>query len=1157
MKPPIPVDTKERQAKASRPDLSAWVSANAGSGKTHVLAQRVIRLLLAGTPPSKILCLTYTKAAAANMSLRVFDTLAAWTRLDDATLAKKIADTGADPPDSVTLLRARQLFARTVETPGGLKIQTIHAFCERLLHLYPFEANVAAGFEVMADDQRDELLAAARQQAFAQAVQGEDNASSRWLEILARETSASGLDELIGEALKHRAAIVDALRAHQGAEAWGRALGRKLGLRSNDTAANLERAMTDDGIPPSEWKPVADALDQGSKNDQTLGGKLRTALAAANPADRTAAYLGFFFTQKGEPRGIGKTKIITKTLIKLEPGLLERLEAERDRLALLVDKRKAAHAVERSIALFSIVDRILQHYAQAKGLRGLLDFDDLIERTETLLTRSSAAWVLYKLDAGIDHILVDEAQDTSKGQWNILQAIVEDFMAGHGARQQTRTFFAVGDEKQSIYSFQGASPGMFDRMRRYFQNKMQGADKQFELVRLNLSFRSVPAVLASVDRVFEQPGVFTGVVAEQDQWTLHEAWKDKLPGLVEIWRPVAGTAVDDPESWELPLDRQDYRDPPVILARRIADTIADWQSPGSTEAVHDDETGLLRPIRPGDVLVLVRSRGALFEAVIRALKERGVRVAGADRIALTEHIAVEDLIAAGRASLLPEDDLTLACLLKSPLIGLDDDDLLELAPQRTGTLIEALQASAKPAHRAAAAQLDVWRRRAGALTPFRFYAELLGRDGGRRRMLARLGPEAGDAIDEFQRLALEHERTQAPSLTLFLHRLESADIQIKRDMEAAGDAVRVMTVHAAKGLEAKIVFLPDTFGAASGRHDPKLFDLDPDGQESWLLWGKGSGADPATLADLRTKRRVDEEQEQRRLLYVAMTRAEQRLYIAGCHGSRPPKDCWYNIVQAGLQPHAAETPAAWDAAETVLRLGTGAQIAGPVAPAFASTQPVALPVWLDQPAAFEAAAAPPISPSSALAAADQLDQRLDPAARFETGLALLAGRLTHALLQHLPQIPPERRREAGQRYLAARGGDLAPERRDALLVEALRLIDDPGLADLFGPGSQVEVSIAGRLERPGRKPLDVAGQIDRIVATSDAVLIADFKTGRPRPIADAPETYLAQLALYRAVLQPLYPGRSVRTLLVWTSDPNVLDVEPARLDAALARVLGA
>ena len=288
-------------------------------------------------------------------------------------------------------------------------------------------------------------------------------------------------------------------------------------------------------------------------------------------------------------------------------------------------------------------------------------------------------------------------------------------------------------------------------------------------------------------------------------------------------------------------------------------------------------------------MILVRSRGAFFEAMIRALKERGVPVAGADRLSLTEHIAVMDLMAAGRAALCPDDDFTLACVLKSPLIGLDDDDLMALAPAPKGHAAQGARGS-RTRHRTGAPPAGSTAGRSGR-PGSRLSASTRNcsaRTAGGGTLLGRLGPEAGDAIDEFVALTLAHERDGAPSLLAFLARLEGADLSIKRDMEAAGNAVRVMTVHAAKGLEAKIVILPDTCGVPSGRHDPKLFRLDPEaaGGTQAILWSPRADADAGPVAAARDAVRQRAIEEHNRLLYVAMTRAEERLYVAGYCGEK-------------------------------------------------------------------------------------------------------------------------------------------------------------------------------------------------------------------------------------------------------------------------------
>ena len=1124
----IPPATLAAQTRAADPAATAWVSANAGSGKTHVLTQRVIRLLLVGTPPSKILCLTFTKAAAANMSLRVFDTLSKWTVLDDAALEVEIRKTGA-PFSRPDLAFARRLFARTVETPGGLKIQTIHAFCERLLHLFPFEANVASHFRVIEDVEQAELLALARDKALGLALDDEDSPLGHALHLISGQTSAADFDALLQAVLGKRDKLMRGIEAMGGDLArYEGALRRTLGIDTNRTGAELEDDIVNAGLPPGRWLDYAARLDRGTTNDKKMAERFRAAAQATGEA-RRKSYEQVFFNKEMDPRA----KLTTAALDKSDPGLKDELTNELMRICALRETMKSVQCLERSAALARIAAQILHSYAALKNARALLDFDDLIETTRRLLRNAAPSWVLFKLDSGIDHILVDEAQDTSPGQWDILRALAEEFMAGEGQRKLTRTFFAVGDEKQSIYSFQGAQPRQFDEMRRLFETRARAASLDFASVPLQLSFRSAPGILACVDAVFADAGNRRGLVYGDDVNTEHLALKHDLPSVIEIWPLVGARDTVEERDWKLPVDLRDEHDPPAVLARRIAMMIASWLAPESPERVCD-ENGLGRPISAGDVMILVRRRNAFFEAVIRALKEKGVPVAGADRLQLLENIAVMDLIAAGRAALLPQDDLALACVLKSPLIGLNDDDLIAIAPEREGGLYEALATSETKTHKDAFARIESWRARARTDGPFRFYAHLLGAEGGRRRIQQRLGPESRDAMDEFVKLALDHEQREIPSLQIFLHELQ--DISIKRDMEAAGPCVRVLTVHAAKGLEGKIVLLPDTCSTPGSRFDPKIFELGED-HAPLLAWSPRADADCGPLVAQRARARDDNGEEYRRLLYVALTRAEERLYIMGFHGARgPDADCWYDMVKRTMRDRMQDAPALWaQESETVLRCIDGAPLGDAEAMQATAKPAMERPLWLDRPAPVEPLSTQPLRPSSALAAADQT--AVTQAAQTLRAHAIQAGRMVHELLQHLAETPHESRNRAAQTYVTRRGSRLPQETQQRVIDQALGVLGDARLAALFGPGSRAEVSLAGSITVNGRAR-DIVGQIDRLAETPSQIIIADFKTGAP-PTGPMPASYALQLALYRAAIQELYPDREIAAFLIWTEGPRI------------------
>ena len=764
---------------------------------------------------------------------------------------------------------------------------------------------------------------------------------------------------------------------------------------------------------------------------------------------------------------------------------------------------------------------------------------------------------MYKLDLGIDHVLIDEAQDTSAKQWEVIERLTAEFTAGEGARAGVRrSIFAVGDEKQSIYSFQGAAPHRFDEMRRHFRSAHAASGLAFEEIPFLASFRSAPDVLAAVDRVFARPEAFAGLAADPVP-TVHEAVRRTAPGWVEIWPLVEPEERPPVEPWDAPFDATSEQSPRVKLARRIAATIDGWLKRGDIVAA----TGA--PIRPGDILVLVRQRGPLFEAIIRALKDAKVEVAGADRMILTEHIAVMDLMSLADALLLPEDDLALAEALKSPLFGFDDEQLFALAHGREGSLRAALrqQAAGNPAFAEAAQALDALAEAARRETPFAFYARLLGAGGGRRKMLARLGPEAADALDEFLALALEYERRHTPSLQGFVGWLRATTPEVKRDMDIVRDEVRVMTVHGAKGLEAPVVILADTTTRPEGPRDPSLLTLgarDGDAREGPpFVWAGAKQDDVAAVKEARAAARKAAEDEHRRLLYVAMTRAADRLIVCGARGAdKPPEGCWYRLVADALVPEAQEVPAEFGSGQVWRwQKFEPAPMPAPAPSGERETAPEPLPPWLAQAAAPPAGGPRIVRPSTA-PEWDAAAPSSDPAPRApETALALQRGRLLHRLLQALPEISPERRAEAARRFLAHARPALDDEARERAVAEALAVLEDPAFAPLFAPGSRAEVPVVGRIAGADGEPIFVSAQIDRLAVSADEILVGDFKTdlAPPRRSEDIPFAYRRQLALYRAVLNQLYPERPVRAALIFTQTPQLLEVPGPLLDAAMAR----
>ncbi|MEM8702070.1 MAG: double-strand break repair helicase AddA, partial [Pseudomonadota bacterium] len=798
----IPELTRQRQDLASRPRASAWVSANAGSGKTFVLSRRVVRLLLDDTDPGRILALTFTKAAAAEMATRVFRILGDWVTMPDEALAAELQAIEGRRPDVSRLAMARRQFARALETPGGLKIQTIHGFCEALLHQFPLEANVAGHFSVLDDRVAAELMAEALGGVLHTAEMDPASPLGRALASVIDLMSDGGVQKALEEVIRDRDAFrrwtVDA----GGFEDALVELAGLLDVSPSDRLSDFDKRFLETcPLDLNKCLSFSEALMTGGKTDQKRGEDLVDARHLKDPALFRDAWQSVFLTSKLEPR----KSLATKKIAADFPEMVDALVAEQGRVLAQLDERRKIVTFQGTASLLRLAEAVISRYERAKTGRGFLDFEDLVVKSATLLQKSDAAlWVQYKLDQGLDHILVDEAQDTSPRQWDVVTSLASEFFAGTGADERTRTLFAVGDEKQSIYSFQGAVPAYFDAMRRAFSTKAQAAEQEFHSVNLQLSFRSTPDVLGAVDKVFQEETAHRGL-SQDVSAPVHEAIR-RDPGIVDLWPLEVDADTHEPEDWRLPIDHIGSGSPMLKVARKVALAISTWMRNGEAD--------------PGDVMILVRKRGPFVDALNRELKALDIPTAGSDRLVLTEHIAVQDLVALGRFILLPEDDLSLAAVLKSPIFGLSDEDLVEIAREtdakvRPGTLWQMLvkRSQTNGKWQEVRARLEDWRARADFVPPYEFFARLLGPDGGRKAFRARLGVEVDDVLDEFLALTTAYEQAGTPGLEGFLAWLAAAPTEIKRELTNTKGMVRIMTVHGSKGLEARIVVLVDP-GAA-------------------------------------------------------------------------------------------------------------------------------------------------------------------------------------------------------------------------------------------------------------------------------------------------------------------------------------------------------
>ena len=1149
--------TERQQARAADPEASAWVSANAGTGKTYVLVQRILRLLLSGTPPQRILCLTFTKAAASEMSNRLFRRLSEWTIYNDREVNEHIGKILGRPPSQVECDRARRMFADALETPGGLKVQTIHAFCERLLHRFPLEAQIAPNFVVLDEAQESALRRQVIEKILKQASEDDKTDLGHALRTITFFADEDRFISLIDSLLSKRILFQEHFKKLEGSR-FGREellgeikskLGISHGLDLPALRDRLSRILSEDQI-----KTAAGVLATGQKSDQKLGLKFEQLLQTHNPEARLAVIQNIFLTdKKKEPR----KRLVTNRIKEENETLVELLLNLQQRVLDLVQEIDTLRLAEASTALIVVSKEISRAYKKAKLQRSSLDFDDLIEKTSDLLSSSYASsWVLYKLDGGIDHILVDEAQDTSPMAWNIIDKLTDEFFSGESQSKDARTIFAVGDEKQSIYGFQGADPRKFAGMGDLFKKKAEMALLDLHNIPLNQSFRSTYPILHAVDTVFQDQRLLQAVTSKSEN-ILHHAFRQDQAGLIEVWDTEKAEKIESADPWN-PAEEFHTDLPVVQLSKKIARRIQHWLA---------SETKLRssgRPITPGDILILVRRREPFAPHMIRELKALNIPVAGADRIRITEQLAVMDLMVLAEFILLPEDDLSLATLLKSPFFNLSDDQLLEIRNARKGALWEALQhrSDSIADYKAIVSTLKNWLARADLVPPFEFFAGLLTEDDRREKMIARLGPEAGDAIDEFLNMAIHYDDLAPPSLQGFINWIKKTELEIKRDMEQGRNEVRVMTVHGAKGLEAPIVFLPDTCSTRSGGVGETLYTAKPQGSgaSDQLIWTIPDLGSLEFVQQARRAKSDKERDEYYRLLYVAMTRARDELYICGYESSKG-KDtgCWYDVVRDGLADKLLESKHAqghkiWQfisqntkpVEEQVLSPGD-------------SEVPVTLPDWALEPAPRERMKTIPVAPSYLvpLKPEDMPDDRVDDSTiqspihlaehnRFARGL------LTHTLLEYLPNLDPETWEAAANRLVEARRGDLSQEIGEQIVAEVLEVLNNEKFGSLFGPDSQAEVSVSARIvpdEEEG-VPVLISGQIDRLAIRDREILIVDYKTNRPPPsfVQDVADSYIAQLAAYRYALREIYPDKTVTCSILWTYGPAIMEIPSEFLD---------
>jgi ATP-dependent helicase/nuclease subunit A len=1147
------IDPNVLQRLASTPEDSVWVGASAGSGKTKVLTDRILRLLLPrkngamGVKPHKILALTFTKAAASEMALRIANRLSEWATMPlegQKGLTQNLKNLLGHAPTELQLDMARKLFASVIDSPGGLQIMTIHSFCQSVLGRFPLEADLPPNFKALEETQAKVYLERAIKNTIQKASNEKSSGLSEALNHLSFLNNQEQLVELLNSLISERRQMKLLLKKYFDANGLYQSLCQNFGIAPHTTSEDLKNDFYGFDNHEDKLRYACKLMAEGTPSTDQKNGlaiQLYLDIEKTEKSKFFEDYKSVFLTQKNE---IKKT-IITKKIQEKDDSLLSLLHSEAQRLIELEENIQKANTARLTRDLFIVGSAVLDDYNAQKNKENLLDFDDLILRTLELLKGETknlngldaSPWIRYKMDQGIDHILVDEAQDTNPEQWEIIQSLCDDFFDGQGQSEdeKSRSIFIVGDEKQSIFSFQRASPEKFHRMREWFSEKIQNTNNVLQKINFETSFRSTPAILDYVDQVFNSVDKREGL---SDLPIKHYSHRYKQAGHVELWPLFENDAQDDHDPWTPPVEIVHTASGASKLAEHIGDTIQGWIDNKEILESHN------RPIEPGDIMILVKSRTGFLDQIVRSLKSRHIPVNGVDRMILNDQLVIQDLCALIKFSLLPEDDLNLATILKSPLIGWDEGQLFKYSYKRQSSLWANIKASTDL--KLEIEWLETLIEIAGKLKPYDFLSFILNTNcpadeiSGLRAIKKRLGEEALDPLNEFLNKALQHELENTPDLQNFLQDQLFDDSQIKRQMEEANKAVRIMTVHGAKGLEAPIVILPDTTRTSRGNKPERIFWPDKTGQD-YPYYCPISDDMPQACEEAKEILQQREDEEYRRLFYVALTRAEDRLYIGGYQSKRPIIDqSWYRYAEK-----------AFDQIEDVhTRKNNDLVIKSFSNPALdkadrdaevseTMSQEFEVPDWLFSPLPEEETPPRPLMPSRP---SDDKEQALSPLQAIQDN-RFKRGNITHKLLQILPDIAPENWEKKAKLYLSQPAHDLSKNVQEEILTEVLKILQHEKFAPIFGEGSIAEAPITGLL-KDNRL---VSGQIDRLLITETVIYIIDYKSNRPSPEnkKDVPQIYKNQMQSYADVMREIYPDRDIRAALLWTDKCQLMEIDIA------------
>jgi ATP-dependent helicase/nuclease subunit A len=1057
------------QSQASDPAYSVFVSASAGTGKTKILCDRFIRLLLSGCLPENILCLTFTNAAATEMRERIKLQLKMWAQQTELSRIKQdLLDLTGEEADADTIKNVSGLYSKFKASMDNIKINTIHAFCLAILKQFSFLDREFTVTDIIDEAKKAELLEATCYEVFDHP----NDATSDAIDVLTEFYDFKKIIELIEElVISNKIKFENYITKFTDVAELKASIYELHQADINNKATRLTEAFLLQSKPRIE--SVCIKLQQ---INESLGVRLLYALSTKD--------IDLFRDALLNEEGVLKSRILKKEIKEKFPEIFSVLENEATKLIEFLATYRKQICAEYNFALSVLAKYVYQQYENHKATIGLIEYDDLLKDSIKLLKNSQYSnWVMYNLDYKIDHILVDESQDLSPLQWELIQIIADEFFVGDGIKEYTRTIFIVGDYKQSIYSFQGAEPLIFNKIKHYFAKRVTESGNKWREIEMNTSFRTTAYVLQLVDNIFNQQ-VFNQAVIPSAGKIEHKPWREGN-GFAENWelseKDNSGVKV---KGWQLPKLEPKMNEPKYKVADLIASNIAQWVNSGRILCGRD------RAVVPSDIMILVRKRSEFTKLLSAQLKKHSIPIIDQDYYTLSDEIIFQDLVALGNFLLFPYDDLNLACLLKSPIIGLTEDELFMLAHNRTGRLLDELK-KLPEVHK----YLTELPPRLNHQTLYQFYHGVLEIDKKSSHFIERFGAKALEVIDNFYSLVNKYQQSNLSSLYGFVRWLQRPEVKVQSHTFSGDSAVRILTVHGAKGLQAPIVILADAASSEQTPHE-QIFWYDKRNSSQninadyWMFFSTYKDYEDDFTKEVKELNMQKIYDESLRLLYVALTRAEDELYVAGWKNNKAAKS-WYNIVKDNLPD--LERPADKVVADYKRRK----QIEERELPEFLKSD-------------YQSGT------NHRLQAVTQGDK--------EQTKEMLEGQIIHELLQRLPRLSIKQQQSYLLMIKQKYQKNFSLEEIDGLVQEVKKNIEE--FAFIFTKEALPEVPIMGKIN--GK---NISARVDCLIVGADEVKIIDFKSDKN--IAQNKDKYYLQLNTYKELVGKIYPDKVISCYLLW------------------------